>query len=103
MEIVTFGRDKEAGRSDKQFGGFFEVFQEAAAGSSPLRIGVLAKDKHEGPMVEEWSSFLAGRSGEFESVDAASGVAMCLSVKDAEESVSRGRWIKQASTNPVPF
>ncbi len=88
-EIVTFGRDKEAGRSVKQFEGFFEVFKEAAGSDLPLRVGVLGKDKHEGPMVEEWASFLAGRTSEFESVEASLGVSVCLSIKDSDESVCK--------------
>ncbi len=88
MDIVTFGREKETGRSTKQFEGLFELFKEAAGTDSPLRIGVLGKDKHEGPMIEEWASFLSAHAGEFESVDSSLGVSMCLSIKDADESVS---------------
>lgn len=88
MEIVTFGRDKESGRSAKQFDGFFDVLKSGNDGNeSPLRVGIFSKDKHEGPMVEEWASYLAGHSAEFESVDAAPGVAMCLAIKDSDESV----------------
>lgn len=88
VEVVTFGRDKETGRSAKQFEGLFQLFKEAAGSDEPLRIGILGKDKHEGPMVEEWASYLSSRASEFESVDASLGVSICLSVKDSDESVS---------------
>lgn len=86
MEIITLGRDKEANRSAKQFESLFDLIKAEADGSA-VKVGILGKDKHEGPMVEEWMSYFAGRAGEYESIDVSSCVSTCMSVKDSDELV----------------
>ena len=52
-----------------------------------LKVGILQKDKNEGPMIEEWTSFFSTKSGEYETFDVASSISSLLSVKDSQELV----------------
>lgn len=53
-----------------------------------LKIGILQKDKNEGPMIEEWTSFFSAKSGEYDVSDITSSISALLSIKDSQELVT---------------
>lgn len=55
------------------------------ADSEKLKVGILQKDKNEGPMIEEWSTFFSKHSDEYETIDCASLVSSILALKDSQE------------------
>lgn len=61
--------------------------ESAADDQKTLKIGILQKDKNEGPMVDEWNSFFSKQSLSYELIDAASSIAQLLAIKDTEELV----------------
>lgn len=88
LEVVTIGRDKEPKRSSSQFESLYSLMTEAIPDGQRLKIGILQKDKNEGPMIEEWTSFFSAKSGEYETFDVASSISALLSIKDSQELVS---------------
>lgn len=87
VEVVTFGRDKEPNKSSSLFESLFSLIKDSGAGGEKLKIGILQKDKNEGPMIEEWSDFLAKKAEIYDLVDIASSLSDALSVKDSQEIV----------------
>lgn len=87
LEVVTIGRDKEPKRSSSQFESLFSLMNDSVPNGQRLKIGILQKDKNEGPMIEEWASFFQAKSGEFETSDVASSISALLSIKDSQELV----------------
>ena len=86
LEIVNIGRDKESGRSAQQFDSLWNIIKESSSGSK-VKLGVLPKDKNEGPMVQEWMNYMKEHASEVENVDAAPGLSSILAVKDETEIV----------------
>lgn len=89
MEIVTIGRDKEANRSSLQFEKLYALIKDSSRDGEKIKVGILQKDKNEGAMIEEWSSFFTSKSGECEVVDVASSLSTLLSQKDSQELVNQ--------------
>ena len=87
VEVVTIGRDKENGHSFSQFESLFTVIKESKIEGQKLKVGILQKDKNEGPMIEEWSSFFSNNSDEYDVIDAAPMISYLLASKDAQELV----------------
>ena len=88
IEVLTFGRDKEINRSSNQFESVFKIMQESVAdGQKLFKVGILQKDKNEGPMIDEWNSFFSKNSLTYELVDASSTIGQLLAIKDTEELV----------------
>lgn len=87
LQVVTIGREKETGRSSTQFESLFSLMKESGIDGQKLKIGILQKDKNEGPMIQEWSSFFASKSGEYETVDVAAMISTLLASKDTQELV----------------
>lgn len=87
LEVVTIGREKENGRSSAQFESLFSLMKESGIEGQKLKIGILQKDKNEGPMIQEWSSFFASKSELYEAVDVASVISTLLASKDSQELV----------------
>lgn len=87
LEVVTIGREKETGRSSAQFESLFSLMKESEIEGRKLKVGILQKDKNEGPMIQEWTSFFASKSEEYEAVDVAAMISTLLASKDSQELV----------------
>lgn len=87
MEIVTIGRDKEANRSSAQFEKLFGIIKDSGVEDGKIKVGILQKDKNEGSMIEEWSSFFSSKSGDCEVIDIATSLSAILAPKDPQELV----------------
>jgi nucleosome binding factor SPN SPT16 subunit len=61
--------------------------KESAIEGKKLKVGILQKDKNEGPMIQEWSSFFSSNSDGYEVVDVAPMISSLLASKDAQELV----------------
>lgn len=88
LEVVTFGRDKESGRSSDQFESLYSLIKSGCSENQKLKVGLLQKDKNEGPMIEEWTSFFSSKQIDYDAVDVASSVSPILAIKDSQELVS---------------
>lgn len=87
--VRVLKREKEAGKAE---GIFQEAWQcvraSSSSAASPVKLAVLAKDKNEGPMIQEWLDFV-GRQA-CEPIDVASDIGDLLAAKDqAEEALER--------------
>ena len=89
LQLITIGREKELNRSAKQFDTLYEILKEASIEGQKLKIGILSKDKNEGPMIQEWSSFFSSHLEDYETIDLASSISSLLAVKDSEELVTK--------------
>lgn len=87
LQIITISRDKELNRSATQFNNLYEILKNSSVQGQKIKIGILQKDKNEGPMIEEWSSFLSSHLEEYETIDLASSISSLLAIKDSEELV----------------
>lgn len=94
IEVLTFGRDKEANKSSSQFESIFSLLKDSGNGDGKLKVGVLQKDKNEGPMIDEWSTFFAGKNDVYDLVDVAASLSGVLSLKDAQEIVTNNQIYK---------
>lgn len=65
--------------------------KESAIEGQKLKVGILQKDKNEGPMIQEWSSFFSTKSEDYEIVDVASMISSLLVLKDSQELVIQNR------------
>lgn len=81
--VRVFGREKERGRAASVMEEFWGSFSGAMTDGS-VKVGVLAKDRAEGPMVDEWRAFFEARPNK-ETVDIASSIGVLLASKDASE------------------
>lgn len=84
--VTVIKREKEPGRSAQQLDLAWSLVREAAKGggeAAAVRLGVLPKDKNEGPLTEEWMAFVGERSPE--KIDITAGVGEVLAAKDATE------------------
>lgn len=61
------------------------ILKDMRADGEKLKVGILQKDKNEGPMIEEWSTFFSKHSDEYETIDCASLVSSILALKDSQE------------------
>lgn len=87
IEVVTIGRDKEMGCSSLQFESLFTLMKDSEIEGQKLKVGILQKDKNQGPMIQEWSSFFAAKSEDCEVVDVTPMISSLLASKDAQELV----------------
>ena len=87
LEVVTIGREKELNRSANQFETLLALLTDSSNEGQKLKVGILQKDKNEGPMIEEWLSFFSSKSEAYETVDVASSISSLLAEKDSQESV----------------
>ena len=85
--MVTIGRDKEPKRSSSQFESFFSMLKDSTPDGQRLKVGILQKDKNEGPMIEEWASFFSTKVDDYDTLDVASSISSLLAVKDSQELV----------------
>lgn len=87
-QVHVLKREKESGRGGEQFEQLWGVLSGARKGDAPVRLGVVAKDKNEGPMTQEWLEYLRGRkeagSG-YEEVDVTARIGAVLADKDNAE------------------
>lgn len=88
IQLITIGREKELNRSATQFNTLYEILKETVADGQKLKIGILQKDKNEGPMIQEWSSFFSSHLEDYKTIDLASSISSLLAVKDSEELVT---------------
>jgi len=77
VSLELLARPKEGAR--EQLESILASIEKESFGGK--NIGVLRKDKHEGPIVEEWEAALGSR----ELVDVSNGISTLLSVKDSNE------------------
>lgn len=83
-EVTVIKREKELGQSGEHFASLWgKIVREAASGKA--KIGLLSKDKNEGPMIGEWLAFLASKAAEYMPVDVTAELGIVLAPKDELE------------------
>lgn len=83
--IHVIKREKESGRSKQQFEEMLGVIKSSSA-NGVVRLGTVVKDKNEGPMLDEWMSFLSSANpGLYASSDITAAVSAVLASKDSTE------------------
>lgn len=60
---------------------------DSVSENQTLKVGILQKDKNEGPMIEEWSSFFSTKSNDYNVFDISSSISSLLAIKDPQELV----------------
>lgn len=61
--------------------------KDAISENQVLKVGILQKDKNEGPMIEEWLSFFLTKSNDCEVFDVSSSLSSLVAIKDPQELV----------------
>ena len=87
LEVVTLGRDKDSGRSLEQFESLYSLIKNECPENQKLKVGILQKDKNEGPMVDEWGSFFSNKKLDYDIVDISSSISPILALKGSQEIV----------------
>ncbi|ORZ24132.1 FACT complex subunit-domain-containing protein [Absidia repens] len=66
------------------------------------RVGIIAKDRYKGNVVDEWTKALAASGKSYEEVDIAPAISACIAVKD-EEEVRNMRTASKVSANIMRY
>lgn len=81
-EIVIIKREKELGRSGEHFDQLWNLVRREAATGKRAKVGLVPRDKNEGPMIGEWLSYFANKAGDYEIVDVTAELGVVLASKD---------------------
>jgi nucleosome binding factor SPN SPT16 subunit len=81
QSVLVVKREKESGRSAQQFAQIWSLISEGTSGSP--KIGMITKDKNEGPMIAEWLGFVQGCR--HEALDITGDIGTILATKDQAE------------------
>ncbi len=81
------GASADSGRSLEQFESLYSLIKNECPENQKLKVGILQKDKNEGPMVDEWGSFFSNKKLDYDIVDISSSISPILALKDSQEIV----------------
>ena len=81
--IKVLRREKEPGKGEPAFKTAWESIKQTSTSPDSIKVGILAKDKNDGPMTKEWLDYSLCQS--YEAIDIAAEIGTILATKDEKE------------------